>query len=204
MKLSIIITTYNVEKYIEECLRTIVPQLNSETELIIVDDTSTDETISKIANTIKDYSHIKISVNTKNEGVSYSRNVGLRLAIGDYVAFIDGDDYVSMNYVNTILKYLQTNKDYYVLSWSMIGELTNKYDSRKLPQWNKSVWSRIIKRSLIKHNFDETMSWAEDAKFIDENISKDMRCDYIKEYLYIYRYMRKDGITYLKMGKDKI
>jgi len=203
MKLSIIVTTFNVEKYIEQCISTILSQINKEVELIIVDDASTDETVYYIAKSIKDNTNVSVVINTENKGVSYSRNVGLSLAKGDYVAFVDGDDFISLDYVKVLLRNCLTNKDYYVLSWASLGDTYVRYDSKRLPKWNRTVWSRVIKRDKIEHLFDESLTWGEDRKFIDENIKTEMTCGYIKEIMYYYRHMRKGSITEEKLGQGR-
>ena len=111
MKLSIIIPTYNVEKYIDECLTSLLPQLTDECELIIIDDASTDETKSKIFGYLtqemaskyfqykeaEDY--FKFYMNEENKGVSACRNIGLKASKGQYIAFIDSDDIVKKDYI---------------------------------------------------------------------------------------------------------
>jgi len=202
MKLSIVITTFNVEKYIEDCLKSIVPQLTKEVELIVIDDRSSDLTMAIVGDYLQKYD-FKTWINFENRGVSNARNKGLELATGDYVAFIDGDDFVSSDYVKVLLKNCLTNKDYYVLSWASLGDTYVRYDSKRLPKWNNTVWSRVIKRDKIDHLFDEELEWGEDRKFLDENINSTMTCGHIKEIMYYYRYMRKGSITEVKLGQGR-
>ena len=201
MKLSIVIPTYNVENYISECLYSLLPYCTDETELIIVDDHSTDNTVSRIRGCVMMWSmkNITLIVNPENRGVSYARNFGLKHATGEYIAFVDGDDYVSRKYIQTLLNAFKANCDYYVLSWQKTdGEC---FYSRSLPSWNKSVWSRVFKKSIIKEMFDESISWAEDAKFIDNNITRKHKCGYIDEVMYYYRWKRPNSITSIKLGR---
>lgn len=94
MKLSIVIPVYNVEKYIERCLNSIF-NLNLENEIILIDDGSTDrslEIIEKIKeNNINE--NIKI-IRQSNQGPSEARNKGIEIAEGEYISFIDSDDFV--------------------------------------------------------------------------------------------------------------
>ncbi len=207
MKLSIIIPTYNIDKYIDECLESLLPQLNDQVELIIVDDKSKDETVAKIFSYLtKEMSSkyfqykegedfFKFYMHEQNKGVSAVRNVGLKVAKGEYVAFIDGDDYVTPEYIKEILRELESKKDYYKLSWLGIGLMNNTtYLAKHLPHWNCSVWSRIIKREHIKHMFDETLKTCEDEKFLKENITPEMSVGYISTPIYVYRSGREGSL----------
>lgn len=191
MKLSIIIPTYNVEEYIEECLKSILPQLTDECQLIIIDDHSTDNTVPKIIEMInynfEDENKYKFYINIKNEGVSASRNKGLNIADGEYIAFLDSDDMVKPNYIKNILESIKSKKDYYKVSWERFNIEPNTFFAKHLPDWNCAVWSRLFKKETIKFNFDETMKKYEDAKFLQQNITDNMSCGYIDEPIYKYR-----------------
>ena len=90
-KISIIVAVFNVQKYIDKCIKSILNQTLKDIELIIINDGSTDNSIDKI-NEIKD-DRITI-INKKNEGVSIARNLGLSIATGEYVIFVDSDDFI--------------------------------------------------------------------------------------------------------------
>lgn len=115
--LTLIIPVYNVEAYIEECLESLFPQIanskNNDVEVIIVNDGTPDKSMDIVIHAIKKYSlerQVRV-VNQCNQGLSAARNTGIRLATGDYIGFIDSDDYVSENYIreikSNILKYYQ-------------------------------------------------------------------------------------------------
>ncbi|HBM8571239.1 TPA: glycosyltransferase, partial [Escherichia coli] len=102
--LTLIIPVYNVEAYIEECLESLFPQIanskNNDVEVIIVNDGTPDKSMDIVIHAIKKYSlerQVRV-VNQCNQGLSAARNTGIRLATGDYIGFIDSDDYVSENY----------------------------------------------------------------------------------------------------------
>lgn len=207
MKLSIIIPTYNVEEYIEECLNSLLPQLGEDCELIIVDDSSTDQTAAKVLSLITPEMISRYSINKEaenyfkfymrkeNKGVSSSRNLGLKVATGEYVAFIDADDIVDEKYIKNIFAAIKSGKDYYKLSWKRFGVEPTTYLAKHLPGWNCSVWSRVFKRSIIEHEFDEALNYAEDLKFMNENITSKMKCGYIDEPIYKYRAGRKGSLS---------
>lgn len=104
--LSIIIPVYNKEKYIRDCINSILAQTFTNFEIIIINDGSTDNTI-KILKSFKD-SRIKL-INTNNNGVSTARNIGINHASGQYIIFVDGDDTITPDYceriVDDIIKY---------------------------------------------------------------------------------------------------
>lgn len=203
MKLSIIIPAYNVEHYISECLYSILPYMTDDCELIIVDDNSTDKTVFMIRTCIMMWStkNVTLICNPDNRGVSYARNFGLKHATGEYIAFIDGDDYVSRKYIQTLLNAFKLRMDYYLLTWQKVGESSQVYSARALPKWNKSVWSRVIKKSIIRVMFDESMDWAEDVKFLEQNIVRGHKYAYIDEIMYYYRWKRPNSITSIKLGR---
>ncbi|WP_075983032.1 glycosyltransferase family 2 protein [Bacillus massilinigeriensis] len=103
MKLSFVIPVYNVEKYIEKTLSSLISQTESDFEVIIVNDGSTDSTYNIVKKIISEnrLKNTKL-INKANNGVSSARNIGLSESTGNYVIFLDGDDYVSENLVSII------------------------------------------------------------------------------------------------------
>ena len=112
-KLSIIIPAYNSEKTIRRCLQSVFNNNTSESvEVIVINDCSTDNTIcvlDEIKSVAPKNIELKIISNKKNEGVFYSRNVGLSLATGDYIAFLDADDELKPDYVDCVLNEMTNN-----------------------------------------------------------------------------------------------
>ena len=97
IKISFIVPIYNVEKYIYQCVRSIMDQSYHNIEIILVNDGSPDKSGKIIDRLAKTDERIKV-VHQKNAGVSAARNAGLAAAVGEYVLFIDGDDYVEKEY----------------------------------------------------------------------------------------------------------
>ena len=93
-KVSIIVPAYNVKKYIKTCLCSIKAQSFKDFECIVINDGSTDRTLSVIERTVAGDARFKV-ISQKNGGLSHARNEGMKLARGEYLQFIDGDDYVS-------------------------------------------------------------------------------------------------------------
>lgn len=101
VKVSIIIIGYNVAQYIEECLNSAFLQNYSAYEVIYVDDGSTDNTIQKIER-YQEYNNF-VLIKKENGGIVSARKAGLKVAKGEYVVFIDGDDWIDSNFINSIL-----------------------------------------------------------------------------------------------------
>lgn len=95
-KVTIIIPCYKVEKYIDRCLSTLVNQTMRDIEIILIDDASPDNTPQKCDEWAKKDKRIQVIHKEKNEGLGYARNTGMSYATGEYIAFLDSDDYVDI------------------------------------------------------------------------------------------------------------
>lgn len=137
IKLSIIIPVYNVEKYIDECISSAVNQTLKEIEVIIIDDGSTDNSIKIIKDYEAKYSNI-IVVSNINEGVSVSRNIGLDRARGEYIFFLDSDDYID----------LELGKDLYKLAKSQNLDMIH-FDANVIYEEEFEVKNNPYDRSKI-------------------------------------------------------
>ena len=104
-KFSIIIPVYNVERYIKKCLDSVIEQTEDDYEVIVVNDGTPDNSIELI----KDY-NVKI-INQKNQGLSAARNKGVEKAKGEYIIFLDSDDYLEKNTLKEVKKSLKNNPD---------------------------------------------------------------------------------------------
>lgn len=103
MKLvSIIIPVYNSEKYIDRCINSIVNQTYKDIEIILIDDGSSDRSIDIINNYVNKDNRIKVYTQ-KNAGPSSARNYGLDVSTGDYVMFVDADDYIDKTMVEEMI-----------------------------------------------------------------------------------------------------
>lgn len=111
MKLSFIIPVYNREKTIGETLDSIVGQIDDNIEIVIVNDGSTDKTESVINQYIKKYEKNISYYKKDNEGVAATRNFGIMHAKGEYIIFVDSDDYIEKNFIEKINVYLNQNYD---------------------------------------------------------------------------------------------
>lgn len=126
-KISIIIPCYNVEKYVEKCIKSIMNQTYSELEVIVIDDKSTDGTYDVLLKLKKEYNDRFILLqNEKNSGLAYTRNFGVKKATGKYIGFIDSDDYVAPDYYEVLVeKILNDKSDLVVNDIQLVDESGN-------------------------------------------------------------------------------
>lgn len=133
-KLSIIIPVYNVEKYLNQCIDSIVVQCDSDDiELIVVNDGSPDNSSQIIEKYAITYPNLIKVVNQTNQGLSMARNNGLEVASGDYVWFVDSDDWLSKNAIQGVLNCIKNNPNVDVFSSLLIKyyEMECRYEYPK-------------------------------------------------------------------------
>ena len=105
-KISVIVPVYNTEKYIGRCIESILNQSYKELEVIVINDGSSDGSAEIIRKYAENDSRI-IFIDNKNYGVSESRNIGIRNAKGEYIQFVDSDDFIDENMLKDTLKLLE-------------------------------------------------------------------------------------------------
>ena len=182
--LTIIITAYNSEPYLNNLLDVLNSQITDEVEVLIVDDGSDTEFKT-------DYAWAQV-IRQDNHGVSYARNVGIDRAKSPYLAFIDADDLVSGSYIENILNKIKTEEfDYCYMSWrSLDGNIEVRLMGikDKFPSYNQSVWNRVYKKEFIGDlRFNTNKSIAEDAEFLRSLHEERGKKAYIAEFMYYYR-----------------
>lgn len=205
MKLSIIIPCYNVEKYIDKCIESILNQKLNDYEIILVDDSSTDNTYKKIKEYETKYPFIKTIKNKKNSGAGFSRNQGLKIASGEYISFIDSDDYIDDNYYNILMEKILKNKLDMVICDIKIIYPDGKEEvvpscNGKIDKFNiintglvASPCNKIFKKSLItKYDFPEGKI-NEDVAVIIPTIMASEKIGYVENVYYNY-IQRKNSV----------
>lgn len=188
-EISIIIPYYKTLDLTKELLNVLTPQLTEEIEVIIVDDGCNEKELDNLG--------VKVIHLPENSGnASKPRNVGLDNAKGKYIAFIDSDDMVSNDYIETLLEYTKKNTDIIFLSWKGKSIIVNM--DKKPPQWNCSVWCRVYRREIIGDiRFDEKLNIGEDWVF-NENIKYNTsKC--IKKVIYYYNEGRPGSLINSKV-----
>ncbi|MCI8700658.1 MAG: glycosyltransferase family 2 protein [Clostridia bacterium] len=159
IKVSVIVPAYNVEKYIEKCLNTLVNQTLKEIEIIVVNDGSTDNTKEKIEEFTTKYPEKIIYLEKENGGLSDARNFGMPYAKGEYIGCIDSDDYIEENmYEEMYKKAKEENSD--MVECDFIWEYPNSkridvgkiYNNKKEAMLYARVvaWNKIIRKEIIE------------------------------------------------------
>ena len=140
-KISIIIPVYNVEKYLRECLNSVVNQTMRDIEIICVNDGSTDGSLDILKEYAKKDDRI-IVINQTNGFVESARNNGLKIAKGEYIQFVDSDDYLELNACETAYKYaLLYNADVVVFGYKnfpeQVGNIKNRRGTGSIPGFGR-------------------------------------------------------------------
>ena len=162
-KVSIIVPIYNVSNYIGECVISLINQSLHNIEIILIDDGSPDDSGAIIDRLAKEDSRVTV-IHQQNRGVSYARNEGLRIARGEYIMFVDGDDYVESDYVSYFLGLIENKgcdigvgKNSFVKNAcdqekedeiSIING-TDVIEGIYLNKFGVAVWNKIYKHSII-------------------------------------------------------
>lgn len=142
IKVSVIIPVYNVEEYIEKTLITVVNQTLEEIEIIVINDGSKDNSLSIVKKIMQKDSRI-ILIDKENEGVSKARNLGIKISKGEYIIFIDGDDWIEENYLEDTYKRAKEDNYDMVLTDMFIDYFrTGKRKYREQAGKNKSYMGK--------------------------------------------------------------
>lgn len=202
-KISVIIPIYNTAEYLPRCIDSILNNTYKNLEIICIDDGSTDESSVILERYAATDSRI-ISVIKANEGVSMARNAGLNLATGNFVAFVDSDDWVHPQYFETlaslqrqtdadivICKYISTSKYNPEFSQVDLGNVVVNFvsntDALKMGQLKRLVWGRLYKRNTISGlQFENGLQWGEDTVFNISVLSRDLHIALVDLELYYY------------------
>ncbi|MGO5315120.1 glycosyltransferase [Bilifractor sp. LCP21S3_A7] len=213
---SIIIPVYNIENYIVKCIKSVVTQSYNNLEIIVVDDGSTDNSIQKIKQ-IKD-NRIKI-FHKENGGLSSARNFGLKKAIGEYIFFLDGDDYLDKNAINNLVIVSSINdvdivqgeacyyysNGYYKIDKIKEGVIENDITLEyfKTKNFKTYVWNKLYSHKFIKGlKFQEKMT-NEDIAFSYDVCLKKPRVINLNKVIYFY-VQRENSIVHNKKLSEKL
>lgn len=215
VKLSIIVPIYNVERYLERCIISILNQTYINFELILVNDGSTDNSKDICEKYLSIDNRIKL-INKKNGGLSSARNTGIELAIGEYIAFVDSDDYINKYMYEVLITTLKKDKsDMVICGYNKVDqneanfqEINNYIDvnnvlaskiskvealDKLLIEGEKFVvpWNKIYKRKLFNELRYKNGKIYEDEFLAHRVLYKCNKVSVINEKLYFY--IQRDG-----------
>lgn len=217
MKYSVIIPVYNMEKYLRECIDSIVSQARTDIEIILVNDGSIDNSLAICQEYEKKYPYVNV-LDKKNTGSMDSWIKGVELAQGEYICFIDADDFISKRYFSILDQYTTHGEydmilfdfvkvykdhelykpvnriDYGNMEESLFNIKNNYYAHEKCSLYR---WDKVLKAEIIKENIKKITYRG--IYFEDQvtllNFFSIKKAIYIEEKLYCYR-MRKSSVSH--------
>jgi len=219
---SVIIPVYNVEKYLNKCIKSILEQTYSNLEIIIINDGSTDNSLDIIKSNMVEDERIFL-IDIENAGVSNARNLGLKKARGKYVVFVDSDDWVEKDYIDLLVHFTEKNSCQLAVSNFDNNEddqnreinydiktITGKKElyHHLLSVYNFSgfLWNKIFIMDIIKKNkisFNNKLHINEDLVFLCDYFQYCDRAIFINKRLYNY-IIRKNSALRSKFSYKQI
>lgn len=208
-KVTIIIPIYNAEKYLKNCIKSIVIQEYEDMEVLLIDDGSTDNSFWLCKQFEEEYSQIRV-IHQQNHGSGYTRNTGIQEALGEYLVFVDADDRLPQKNTIAIMVEAMEEKRADII----VGNYQRLYDGKLVPANRHGftdrtdtttvdfrfqgffsggnlayVWSKMYRRSfLIEQNLKfQNLIYAEDKMFNFECYLANARYVFLEEDVYIYR-----------------
>lgn len=220
IKVSVVVLVYNLEKYLPRCLNALVNQTLKEIEILCVDDGSTDSAPQIIDDYAKKYPNLIKAFHKENGGENTTRNYGLERAVGEYITFVDTDDYMEPKWAETLYEQAKQNDaDIAVCGFERIDMLTNKVVGKDLLGGKKIIkninskddfcafinpapWNKLYKREKIKELRFLNLRCFSDMMFLASSFTKIKKVVIIPEVLYHY-FLRYDSQIH-SVNKDDI
>lgn len=221
--ISVIVPIYNIEKYLPQCIESIVKQTYTNLEIILVNDGSTDSS-GDICNKYSLNDSRIVVINKENGGLSDARNAGIEAANGSYIGFVDGDDWIEeMMYQNLLSAIKEFDAD---LSFGVTERETRKHFENNItnelvvidgddilnayicPEHNphilKAAWDKLYKRDLIGELRFIKGIHGEDGPFNMEIMCKAKKCVFVSKVIYHYRDVRPGNISSISIISPRL
>lgn len=209
-KISVVVPIYNVEYYLRRCIESIINQSYKNLEIILVDDGSPDACPEICDDYVKKDDRIKV-IHQENSGVSVARNNGIKLATGEYLVFVDGDDFLEFNMIEECVNIVEKNNlDILLFDWyddfgyKKIKKFLSKNYLKNRDMvfqgilWDKIPsypWNKFFRRSLWNNvQFFENTTF-EDLAVMPEVFDKAEKIGYLNKHLYNYNCVNSASIT---------
>ena len=221
--ISIIVPIYNVSKYLDKCVESILNQNYKNIELILVDDGSTDGSEKKCDDWAREDSRVVV-IHKENGGSADSRNVGMEAAKGDYIGFVDSDDWIAPEMYEKLIEVIQErNLDMAVCFFKAVSDEnyvfnnteypTTEYTGRdfaniiiaeKKPRISYAIWKCLYKREVIRDiKFYKGVHYNEDAVFLIESLWNAKKMAFIDTPMYYYR-VHESSISNIDISEKRI
>ena len=213
-KISVIIPVYNAEEFLGRCIESVINQTLKDIEIILINDGSNDNS-QKIIDTYKmKFPNIIKSKTIKNSGASNARNIGIEMAEGEYIGFVDSDDYIDKTMYEKLYNKSKKENSDIVVSGYFVEKRKNirAYQNGHMEQYDKNIlenpnifiygvpylWNKIFKRSLILENnikLDNDLDIFEDLNFVYKVYIKANKISKVNEPLYYYIKENESSLT---------
>lgn len=222
-RISVIVPVYNVGRYLSQCLESVIHQTYRNTEIIIIDDGSTDD-CAAICDRYAGFDPRVRVIHTENQGLAAARNKGLENAAGSYISFVDSDDWIELHTIETLLKTaVRTGAD--IAAGKRFSEYVGKTACPRVMKgqvkvfhgkdilsayteglFDETVWNKLYRSECLKgivfpngHNYEDVFTtW----KLMKDLASKDKTVALLEEPLFHFR-MRRSSISHF-MSADNI
>lgn len=221
--ISIVVPVYNSEKNLKACVDSLLKQTYTDIEIILVEDGSKDRSPEICDEYAKKDLRVR-AVHKENEGVSMARNLGISMARGEYVQFVDSDDYIAPDMCKTMLETIKKDLSDFVLCG--FHHLYLGRDIIKLPKLQKTVyetesfaapflelyqqgflnmpWNKLYKKELIQQEFPKGLSLGEDLLFNLAYMKQVKKVSLVSEPFYFYIQEKNQNTLSSKKREDKL
>lgn len=211
--ISIIVPIYNVEKYLNRCVESIIRQSYTNLEIILIDDGSTDNCYEICIQYKKKDKRIKV-IHQQNEGLSSARNTGVANAKGDYISFVDSDDWIHPDFIRNLYYTMKKNNSQIVeclaipISTYFIDDNNIEFDCLENQEFNgeecfnefikgkffkQTVWNKLYKKEVLEDLLFEVGKIHEDEYWTYQVFDKAKKVSYVN-YIGYYYFQRNDSI----------
>lgn len=219
--ISVIIPVYNVEKYLNKCITSVVEQTYKNLEIIIVDDGSTDQSPEICDEWKKRDSRIQV-VHSSNGGAGKARNTALDMATGDYVTFVDSDDYIAPQMYQVLLEQFYDGIGIVECNYSMVYDDSEEFkEERKIYKihtysameamyenindhiFRQLIWNKMYRKDVIKGIYFPTGKKIDDEFWTYQAIGNASKLIYMDQKLYAYR-QQEQSVMHLLDAKKRL
>lgn len=220
IKVSVVLPIYNAGKYVKTTIDSLIMQTFKNFEIICVNDGSKDDSLNIIKSYSQKDNRIKI-IDKKNEGVWKARLDGIKVANGDFITFIDSDDYVERNFIEEMYNNItKNNSDMAICGFKRVDEKTGKVLSSEMKynegktilegenfeeviSINTALWNKIFKASILKKidDLENPPRILEDMMFLALTYLKEKKISFVNKYLYNYIVRDGSAMNTLKIGE---
>lgn len=221
LDISVIVPVYNVEQLVERCLDSLINQTLKNIEIIVINDGSTDGSLDIVKQYSIKYPNLVKLIEQENAGLSETRNKGIDLSSGKYIYFIDSDDYIEPQTLDTLLKIAQENNADYVIDgfntveengdfiakfhveFAIYNQVFNPMDHKEAFLIHNAVWNRLYSTTMLKDNALRFMPdiWYEDLLFTRQVLLHSKRAVITNNYF--LNYVQREGSLMASWGSDR-